>query len=68
VETGDLALVRGLLVQGEMVAPLSEHQMRYEVDTGSLVVLPLPMKGLQREIGITTRTGAGRRQLSWPPH
>jgi LysR family transcriptional regulator of gallate degradation len=58
VETGDLALVRGLLVQGRMVAPLSEHQMRYEVDTGSLVVLPLPMKGLQREIGITTRTGA----------
>jgi LysR family transcriptional regulator, regulator for genes of the gallate degradation pathway len=58
VETGDLALVRGLLVHGDMVAPLSEHQMRYEVDTGSLVVLPLPMKGLQREIGITTRTGA----------
>jgi LysR family transcriptional regulator of gallate degradation len=58
VETGDLALVRGLLALGEMVAPLSEHQMRYEVDTGSLVVLPLPMKGLQREIGITTRAGA----------
>lgn len=58
VETGDLALVRGLLVRGDMVAPLSEHQMRYEVDTGSLVVLPLPMKGLQRQIGITTRTGA----------
>lgn len=58
VETGDLALVRGLLVQGRMVAPLSEHQMRYEVDTGCLVVLPLPMKGLQREVGITTRAGA----------
>ena len=58
VETGDLALVRGLLVQGLMVAPLSEHQMRYELDTGSLVVLPLPMKGLQREVGITTRTDA----------
>lgn len=58
VETGDLALVRGLLLQGQMVAPLSEHQMRYEVDTGSLIVLPLPMKGLQRQIGITTRTGA----------
>jgi len=50
--------VRGLLLQGQMVAPLSEHQMRYEVDTGSLIVLPLPMKGLQRQIGITTRTGA----------
>ena len=58
VETGDLALVRGLLVHSQMVAPLSEHQMRYEVDTGSLVVLPLPMKGLQRQVGITTRAGA----------
>jgi LysR family transcriptional regulator of gallate degradation len=58
VETGDLALVRGLLVHSHMVAPLSEHQMRHEIDTGSLVVLPLPMKGLQRRIGITTRAGA----------
>jgi LysR family transcriptional regulator of gallate degradation len=58
VETGDLALVRGLLVQGRMVAPLSEHQMRHEIDTGSLAVLPLPMDGVQRQIGITTRAGA----------
>lgn len=58
VETGDLALVRGLLVQGRMVAPLSEHQMRYEIDTDALIVLPLPMKGLEREIGITTRAGS----------
>jgi LysR family transcriptional regulator of gallate degradation len=30
---------------------------RYELDTVNLVVLPLPVNGLQREIGITTRTG-----------
>ena len=58
VETGDLALVRGLLFQGNMLAPLSEHQLHYEIKAGSLVVLPFAMAGMQREIGITTRTGA----------
>lgn len=58
VETGDLALVRGLLLQGDMLAPLSEHQLHYEIEAGSLVVLPFAMPGMQREIGITTRTGA----------
>ena len=58
VETGDLALVRGLLLQGDMLAPLSEHQLYYEIEAGSLLVLPFAMAGMQREIGITTRTGA----------
>lgn len=58
VETGDLALVRGLLLQANMLAPLSEHQLHYEIKAGTLVVLPFAMAGMQREIGITTRTGA----------
>jgi hypothetical protein len=32
-------------------------QMRYELDTGRLVALPLPMKGRRREI-VTMRAGA----------
>jgi LysR family transcriptional regulator of gallate degradation len=58
VETGDLALVRGLLLQGPMLTVLSTHQMRYEVEAGQLRMLPLPMEGLQRHIGVTTRAGA----------
>jgi LysR family transcriptional regulator of gallate degradation len=36
VETGDLALVRGLLLQGDMVTALSAHQLRHEIDAGWL--------------------------------
>jgi LysR family transcriptional regulator of gallate degradation len=58
IETGDLALLRGLLLQGGMLTALSAHQLRYEIEAGSLVVLPFAMAGMRREIGITTRAGA----------
>ncbi|WP_239467230.1 LysR substrate-binding domain-containing protein [Rhodoferax koreense] len=58
VETGDLALVRGLLLQGNMLTVLSTHQLRYEVASGNLRVLRFPMDGLSRHIGVTTRAGA----------
>jgi LysR family transcriptional regulator of gallate degradation len=58
VETGDLALLRGLLLRGEMITALSAHQLQYEIDQGSLTELNLPMPGMQRVIGITTRAGA----------
>ncbi len=58
VETGDLALVRGLLLQGNMLTVLSTHQLRYEVASGHLRVLRFPMDGLSRHIGVTTRAGA----------
>jgi len=58
VETGDQALVRGLLLQGPMLTVLSTRQLRYEIDAGHLCVLALPMEGMQRQIGLTTRTGA----------
>jgi LysR family transcriptional regulator of gallate degradation len=58
IETGDLALLRGLLLQGNMLTALSAHQLRYEIEDGSLVVLPFAMAGMKREIGITTRAGA----------
>jgi len=58
VETGDLALVRGMLVEGGMLTVLSTHQLRYEVDAGHLRVLPFPMDGLRRYIGLATRAGA----------
>lgn len=57
VETGDLALVRGLLIEGGLLTVLSTPQLRYEVEAGLVKVLPLPLPGLQRHIGITTRAG-----------
>lgn len=58
VETGDLALVRGLLLRGDMVTALSALQLHYEIEAGWLRVLDLPMPGTSRNIGITTRMGA----------
>ena len=58
VETGDLALLRGLLVSSDMLTVLSAHQLHHEVKTGQLVVLPFDMPGMERVIGITTRKGA----------
>ncbi len=58
IETGDLDLLRGLLLQGGMLTALSAHQLRYEIENGSLIVLPLAMTGMRREISITTRAGA----------
>ena len=58
VETGDQTLVRGLLLEAPMLTVLSTRQLRDEIDEGHLCVLPLPMEGLRREIGLTTRTGA----------
>jgi LysR family transcriptional regulator of gallate degradation len=58
VETGDLALLRGLLVCSDMLTVLSAHQLHHEVRTGQLAVLPFEMQGMQRSIGVTTRKGA----------
>jgi LysR family transcriptional regulator of gallate degradation len=58
VETGDLALLRGLLTSSDMLTVLSAHQLHYEVATGQLAVLPFDMPGLERSIGVMTRKGA----------
>lgn len=58
VETGDLALLRGVLVSSDMLTVLSAHQLHYEVETSQLAVLPFDMPGMERTIGIMTRKGA----------
>jgi LysR family transcriptional regulator of gallate degradation len=58
VETGDLALLRGLLVSSDMLTVLSAHQLHYEIETGQLTVLPYEMRGMERKIGVMTRKGA----------
>ena len=58
VETGDLALVRGLLLSSDMLTALSLHQLYHEIRAGQLVELRFALRGMERAIGITTRRGA----------
>jgi LysR family transcriptional regulator of gallate degradation len=57
VETGDLAVLRGLLLESDMVTAISAHQLRYEIREGALVVLDFPLEATRREIGISQRVG-----------
>lgn len=58
VETGDLALLRGLLLESDMLTAISAHQLRYEIRDASLEVLDFPLDLTLREIGISQRAGA----------
>lgn len=58
VETGDLAVLRGLLLESDMLTAISAHQLRYEIRDGTLSVLPFPLERTRRQIGITQRLGA----------
>lgn len=58
VETGDLALLRGLLLSSDMLTVISAHQLHHEIATGQLTTLPFVMRGMERKIGITQRRGA----------
>jgi LysR family transcriptional regulator of gallate degradation len=58
VETGDLAVLRGLLLESDMLTAISAHQLRHEIRGGSLVVLDFPLDATRREIGLSQRFGA----------
>jgi LysR family transcriptional regulator of gallate degradation len=58
VETGDLAVLRGLLLESDMLTAISAHQLRYEIRDASLVVLNFPLDPTRRKIGLTHRPGA----------
>jgi len=58
VETGDLAMLRGLLLESDMLTAISAHQLRYEIRDRSLVVLPFALDRTRRDIGLTHRLGA----------
>ncbi|WP_254711419.1 LysR family transcriptional regulator [Pantoea cypripedii] len=58
VESGDLAIVRGLLLNSDMVAAVSSHQLEYELTAGILRPLQFALPDTRREIGLTLRQGA----------
>lgn len=57
VETGDLGILRGLLLAGDMVTAISAQQLRYEIEAGSLVALDFPFAQAPRPIGFSLREG-----------
>lgn len=58
VETGDLALIRGLLLRSDMVAVVSERQLEFELGIGCLRPLPIRLPDTARPIGLIYRAGA----------
>lgn len=55
VETGDLALVRSLLLHSDLITACSPHQLHYELGSGQVVALAVDLGDTRREIGITQR-------------
>ena len=58
VETGDEALVRGLLGATDMLTVLSAHRLQHEMQSGGLTRLRFDLPGMERTIGVTLRKGA----------
>ena len=57
VETGDLAVLRCLLLESDMLTAISAHQLRYEIRDKSLAVVDFPLASTSRHIGISVRLG-----------
>lgn len=57
VESGDLAIIRGLLVASEMVAAVSAHQLQHEIDSGELIQLGPALENTSRPLGLIYRKG-----------
>lgn len=56
IECSSLVATRGILLGSDRAALLSARQVKIEVDLHQLAVLPRPLPGTRRPIGITTRT------------
>lgn len=55
VETGDMAIIRGLLMRSDMLAVVSAHQLEYEIASGELRPLTLQLRDTFRPIGLIYR-------------
>jgi LysR family transcriptional regulator of gallate degradation len=56
VETGDMAIIRGLLMRSDMLAIVSAHQLEYEIASGELQCVSLQLADTHRAIGLIYRT------------
>lgn len=57
VESGDMSIIRGLLLRSDMLAAVSTHQLEHEIASGELCILPLELRQTTRAIGLTYRSG-----------
>ncbi len=57
VVSSSLILVRGLLLEGDYVTIISRHQVRHEIENGTLATLPIALPNSARPIGLTVRKG-----------
>ena len=55
VETSDLAVLRGVLLNSDLLTAISPRQLSYELGAGLLTLLPIPLRDTRRVIGITRR-------------
>jgi LysR family transcriptional regulator of gallate degradation len=58
LEVHNPMVVRSILLKSDHLALLSPLQVRSEITAGLLTVLPIPLKGSQRRIGLTLRADA----------
>jgi LysR family transcriptional regulator of gallate degradation len=57
VETADLAVTLGVIMQSDMATAVSEHQFHQELESDALYVLPIALPETTRPIGILQRAG-----------
>ena len=55
LETSDLAVLRGVLLESDLLTAISPRQLYYEFEARLLTVLPVPLPETRRRIGITQR-------------
>ncbi|MDB5897519.1 MAG: LysR family transcriptional regulator [Ramlibacter sp.] len=58
VESGDLALLRGVLMHSNAVSAVPPEQLSYEIASGQLKVLPVRLPDVEREVGFVLRKDA----------
>jgi LysR family transcriptional regulator of gallate degradation len=56
VESSDLTFILGLLLQSDMLTATSRHLFHHELESGSVVMLPVSLPGTARPVGILRRT------------
>jgi LysR family transcriptional regulator of gallate degradation len=58
VETDDLAILRGVILESDMLATISVKQLQSEIAAGGVVRLPIDLATTRRSIGVAWRRGA----------
>jgi Transcriptional regulator len=56
VETADLSLMRGLLLQTDMLTAVSGKSFQFELEVGALIKLPIALPETRRPVGVLRRT------------